>query len=76
MPPQQTLQLIIFALSLEERNVGEGVIGDPEPVAERVGDHNINSVVTPGQQQEYHPAHTCQQRQPVQRVEPLRSIYN
>ena len=71
MPPQEALQLIIFALCFEERNVGAGVIGDPEPVCEGVGDHNIDGVVTSGQQQETDTTDTGQQRQPVQRVETI-----
>ena len=74
MPPQEAFQLIVFGLCLEERNVGAGVIGDPEPVGESIGDDNIDGVVTPGQQQEADTTDTGQQRQPVQRIEAIRCV--
>ena len=39
--------------SFKNRNIGQCVIGDPEPVGESIGDHNINGVVASGEQQEY-----------------------
>ena len=47
--------MIIFVFRFKNRNIGQGVIGDPEPVGESIGDHNINGVVASGKQQEYDP---------------------
>ena len=75
MPPEQTLELIVLVLCLQHRDVGQGVVGDPEPVGQAIGDHHVNSVVTPGKQQQDHPGNTGQQRQPVQRVQPVRGVW-
>ena len=61
MPPEQSLELVVLVFTLEDREVGQGVIGDPEPVGDAIGDHHVNGVVTPGQQQQDHPGHTGQQ---------------
>ena len=50
------------------------MIGDPEPVGEGIGDDNINGVVTSRQHQEYDTTHTGEQRQPVKRIETVRSV--
>ena len=75
MPPEQTLELIVLVLCLQHRDVGQGVVGDPEPVGQAIGDHHVDGVVTPGQQQQDHPGNTGQQRQPVQRVQPVRGVW-
>ena len=49
--------MIIFVFSFKNRNIGQGVIGDPEPVGESIGDHNINGVVASSKQQEYDPTY-------------------
>ena len=41
--------MIVFVFSFEDGNIGEGVVGDPEPVGEGVCDHNIDGVVASGQ---------------------------
>ena len=48
MPPQKAFQLVVFMLGLQNWNSGHGVIGDPEPVGESIGDNDVNSVVSPG----------------------------
>ena len=75
MPPEQALELIVLVLCLQHRDAGQGVVGDPEPVGQAIGDHHVDGVVTPGQQQQDHPGDTGQQRQPVQRVQPVRGVW-
>ena len=60
--------MIVFVFSFEDGNIGEGVVGDPEPVGEGVGDHDIDGVVASGQEQEYNSAHAGQQGEPVEGV--------
>ena len=76
MPPQQPLELVVPVPGLEEGHVSEGVVGDPQPVGEGVGDHHVDGVVAAGQQQEDDPAHAGQQGQPVQRVAAGRGVCN
>ena len=71
MPPEKPLELVVFMFGFQQRNVGQGVIGDPQPVGQHIGDHHVDGVVAPGQQQQDHPGHAGQQRQPVQGVEAI-----
>ena len=36
MPPQQTLQLVVFMFLFEAGQVGHGVVGQPQPVGQSV----------------------------------------
>ena len=67
--------MIVLVFGLQHWDVSEGVVGDPEPVGQAIGDDHVYSVVTPGQQQQDHPSHTGQQGQPVQRVQALRRVW-
>ena len=90
MPPQQTLQLVVFMFLFEAGQVRHGVVSQPQPVGQTVRlelqsvkdiesveetyNDDVDRVVTPGQQEEDDPCHAGEQRQPVQGVEPVRDV--
>ena len=75
MPPHQALQLVVFVFLLEAGVVGKCVVSYPQPVGQGVGYDDVHRVVAPGQEKEDDPGDTGEERQPVDRVESLRSIY-
>ena len=63
--------MVVFVFLLETGEVGQSVVGDPEPVGEAVCQDDVHGVVAPGQQEEHHAGDAGEEGDPVDRVVPL-----